>query len=422
MNKLRVLGLAGTAAAAVLAASPAGASSGASDPAHVPHFLAAAHTSLTPPTPPCPLPQSPAVPGQVPVVGGTTVGPCAKLPEFPATGAPEVGNMAYWGGLVQTTPKVYLVYLGWGVKGAFGSATAPAKCPKGGVPIVEGAVKVNIGCDPDGAGKQMADFVYQMGGTRWAGIQTQYYQTVNGKTTYITNPTNQLGGIWVDNDPTHTSKNISYRDMATEAERAVYHFKIKSANLMNANIAILQPANFSDPQAASVGYCAFHDLVEPRVDSTDYGNLNLGGLPQVPVPYTNMPYVTSQGGNCGANSVNAGDAGKLDGVTLALGHEIEETVTDPGAEDMIGQTAIGGWYDPFDGNENGDKCAYVGTDLLFGGPVGAEGGQGGGIIPGRAGEITGNHGGKFAVQALWSNDSAQGVGYCAGAGTDLPTG
>jgi hypothetical protein len=26
------------------------------------------------------------------------------------------------------------------------------------------------------------------------------------------------------------------------------------------------------------------------------------------------------------------------------------------------------------------------------------------------------------VQSLWSNDSAGGAGYCAGAGTDLPTG
>ena len=51
-----------------------------------------------------------------------------------------------------------------------------------------------------------------------------------------------------------------------------------------------------------------------------------------------------------------------------LGHEIEETVTDPGAEDVIGSGTsaqqIGGWYDPLDANENGDKCAWVGENLL----------------------------------------------------------
>ena len=35
-------------------------------------------------------------------------------------------------------------------------------------------------------------------------------------------------------------------------------------------------------------------------------------------------------------------------------------------------------------------------------------------------DITGSQGETFAVQSLWSNDSALGAGYCAGAGTDLP--
>jgi hypothetical protein len=36
------------------------------------------------------------------------------------------------------------------------------------------------------------------------------------------------------------------------------------------------------------------------------------------------------------------------------------------------------------------------------------------------GDITSNAGQAFAVQSLWSNDAAEGAGYCAGAGTDLP--
>jgi serine protease len=129
------------------------------------------------------------------------------------------------------------------------------------------------------------------------------------------------------------------------------------------------------------------------------------------VPYTNLPYVLNGGVGCGQNLVNAGAAGRLDGVTIALGHEIEEAVTDPGAEDHIGPVSLGGWYDAFDANENGDKCAYVGALPLTNTPLN---------VPGAAGNIVGNRGGVFPVQSLWSNEAAAGVGYCAGTGHALP--
>ena len=34
--------------------------------------------------------------------------------------------------------------------------------------------------------------------------------------------------------------------------------------------------------------------------------------------------------------------------------------------------------------------------------------------------MVGNDGRTYPVQSLWSNDSAGGAGYCAGAGDDLP--
>ena len=108
-----------------------------------------------------------------------------------------------------------------------------------------------------------------------------------------------------------------------------------------------------------------------------------------------MPYalaINSSGANaCGENAVNSGAAGKLDGFSIVLGHEIEETATDPGAEDVIGTgtsaTQIGGWYDALDANENGDKCAWVGESLGLPG-------QSPGVspIPGAMGDITGNQG------------------------------
>ena len=68
------------------------------------------------------------------------------------------------------------------------------------------------------------------------------------------------------------------------------------------------------------------------------------------VAFTNMPYVPDAGASCGANFVNSGAAGTLDGVTIVGGHEYAETITD--------QFPAGGWTDSV-GNENGDKCAWI---------------------------------------------------------------
>ena len=375
--------------------------------------------SLQPPAPPCP--ENGLLPAPFSACG---------LPEFPATTLPYPGNMAYYGGHVQTAPKVYIVYWGWGEKGAF-----PAGSTCSSEAITEGSTSATLGCDPDGAGKRMADFVAQLGGTDWAGVQTQYYETdSSGAKHFITNPQNQLGGIWADdtNDITGLAKTSSsnpagptntYTDLAQEAARAVSHFGI--TDLQNANIVIAQPPAYSDPNALSTGYCAFHDYTYPNVESGIYNGIQQG------IAYTNMPYalaINSGGANaCGENAVNLGAAGKLDGFSIVLGHEIEETVTDPGAEFQLGSglstTALGGWYDAVDANENGDKCAWVGEPLnaivglptLPGQPTVTP-------IPGALGDITGNQGTTFAVQSLWSNQSAAGLGYCAGAGTDLPTG
>jgi hypothetical protein len=327
---------------------------------------------------------------------------------------------------VQTSPKVYLVYWGWGESGALPAGTNCAPQT-----VTEGSTSATLACDPDGAGKRMADFVYQLGGTDWAGVQTQYYQADSaGNKQSITNPQNQLGGIWVDdaNDISGLPKTSAgnpggptntYTDLAQEAARAISHFGI--TDLTNANIAIAKSPNYSDPNALSTGYCAFHDYTQPNIENGIYNGVQSG------IAYTNMPYalaINSGSANvCGENAVNPGAAGKLDGYSIVLGHEIEETVTDPGAEVVLGSglgtTDLGGWYDTVDANENGDKCAWVGESLT--GPL-VPGQPAVTPIPGAMGDIQGNQGTTFAVQSLWSNDSAAGAGYCAGAGTDLPTG
>src|SRR5690242_20873829 len=138
--------------------------------------------ALQPPAPPCP--ENGMLPSPFSNCG---------LPEFPATTLPFPGNMAYWGGHVQTAPKVYVVYWGWGDPGAF-----PSSEPCSPETITEGSTSATLACDPDGAGKYMADWVSELGGTQWAGVQSQYYQTDSaGSRQFISNPTDQLGGIWV---------------------------------------------------------------------------------------------------------------------------------------------------------------------------------------------------------------------------------
>ncbi len=378
--------------------------------------IIAAHRAINPPAPPCP--ENGKLPEPFSNCG---------LPEAPATTLPYPGNMAYWGGHVQVDPKVYVVYLGWGRPGAF-PANEACKAEK----IQEGTIKAKLKCDPDGAGKRMADFVAQMGGTQWAQVSTQFFQNGAGGEEHITNPSNVLGGIWVDEtNPADLSKTSAenapgagntYSDLGAEAALAAKHFHV--TDLANADFVIAQPQQFSDPNAYASGYCAFHDYTEPSVEGGIYNGVAPG------ISYTNMPYVlaidseTATGGekvnDCGENAVNSGPEGKLDGVSIVLGHEIEETITDPGAEDILGsgesQQNAGGWYDTIDANENGDKCAWVGEPLVGGLP----GQPNVTPVPGAMGDIVGNRGTTFAVQSLWSNEAAAGAGYCAGAGTDLP--
>ncbi|MCU1280340.1 MAG: hypothetical protein JWM53_3886 [bacterium] len=298
---------------------------------------------------------------------------CQTLPTCPpgaAAGQPAMVNMAYFGGHVQVRPKIYLVYWGWGQTGAFDHATP-------GMPAN----------DPDGVAARMTSFIAAIGGTPWAGIQTQYYQAnPSGTYTNITNPRQQLGGVWFDDtNPIHD--NVTGLELAQEAARAAAHFGV--TDLKNSQFVIAQPQKFNEAGFNSgAGYCAWHDYTKQ-----EYYPGVMEGL-----SFTNMPYVLNQGGGCGQSFVNSGPTGFLDGVTIVLGHEVEETVTDPGAEDYINGVQYGGWFD-YQGWENGDKCAWVGDGVSQ--------------VPGAAFNMTGNDGRTYAVQTLWSNQSLDGIGYCA---------
>jgi serine protease len=369
----------------------------AARPIFLPNFLKEyqhdqAVGAIIPPAPPCPQ---------------YSLGvSCTPVPETPALGIPYPGNMTYYGGHVQVHPKEYLVYWGWGQNGAWPAGTS---CTA--ETITEGSLTATLPCDPSTAGRYMANFLQQVGGTHWAGVSTQYYQA-NGQ--HVSNDSDILAGIWVDDSDPNTLPKTNLNNaagptntltvLAQEAQAAVQHFGI--TDLADANIVIVQPPGLSDPNAVSQGYCAFHDYTWPGIESNVYNGVQQG------MSYSNIPYqlaININGTNvCGENAVNSGSAGTLDGFSIVLGHEMEETVTDPGAEDVVGSTPtyLGGWYDTVDANENGDKCAWVGLNPLTG--------QGTLAIPGALGDMSGNAGEQFAVQSLWSDAANEGTGYCAG--------
>ena len=363
-------------AALAIEASSAGAAAAGDLAGHRPIYMPNIQSTHSPALVPPPV-TLPPVGVPVPAPAGTTCVPWNGVP----AGQPAPVNMAYFGGHVQVQPRIYLVLWGWGQSGAFDHTVAgrPAS-------------------DPDGAGAQMLAFAKALGGTQWAGVQTQYFQLVNGVEQHIQNPVDQFGGVWNDDiNPIHN--NVSGLELAQEAQRAVAHFGVTDLN--NSQFVIAQPQKFNEAGFnGGAGYCAWHDYTKQQY----YPGVQEG------IAFTNMPYVLNIAASCGQNSVNAGAAGLLDGETIVLGHEIEETVTDPGAETVVNGVKYGGWYD-YGGYENGDKCAWVGYSQVT---------QTNPNIPGSMNNIRGGDGKMYAVQSLWSDNAAGGLGYCAGAGTDLP--
>ena len=168
------------------------------------------------------------------------------------------------------------------------------------------------------------------------------------------NPVNQFGGVWYDdsNDIAanhNDADGLTGLELAQEAQRAAAHFGV--TDLKNSQFVIAQPQKYSEK-----GFETRRRLLRvARLHAEPVLPRRAGGL-----AFTNMPYVLNQTTSCGQNAVNTGYyAGRLDGFTIVVGHEIEETVTDPGAEDVINGVNLGGWYDQ-SGWENADKCAWVG--------------------------------------------------------------
>jgi serine protease len=234
---------------------------------------------------------------------------------------PDSNNLQYLGGPVEVTPKVFLIFWGFNVAGS----------------------------DPSGEKAYAIKLFKGIGGTTWMATDKQYYQIVGSVKTHIKNPTNQFGGSWVDSSTVPSSP--SDAQIRAEAARGESHFGFKSGG----NYMVMTPHNHNSPGFGS-SYCAYHS---PTSSS--------GGE----ISYSNIPYMTDAGPNCGENSVNPGSSGLLDGVSIVTGHEEAESQTDP---QVNLNTA---WAGPL--GEIGDACAWQNLQ-----------------------DITMSTG-KFAMQPLWSN-------------------
>ncbi len=209
--------------------------------------------------------------------------------------------LTYYNGPVLVNPKQYYIF--WGYK-TFGDT-----------------YKVK---------KLLKSYSKNLGGSQISNVLTQYYEKVGSTTTYISNPTNQFGGIWED-DAVTVPAHPTDAQVIAEAIRGVAHYGYDP----NGSYVVATPTGHST-SGFGTSWCAYH------------GSTYSGGHL---VSYTNLPYMPDAGGNCGANFVTppSDESGSDEGVTIVEGHEYAESVTDP--------SPGSGWYNNFYG-EIGDICAW----------------------------------------------------------------
>jgi serine protease len=262
-------------------------------------------------------------------------------------GAQHPNNLKYGGGGIQVAPNVYLVF--WGSQW---SASDPVAM-------------------------YLQRFLGGLYGAQdnWSTSTTQYCQgvlrgstTCGASATSITHPASSpLAGVWFDTLNGAAPAGASQSQLAAEARRAAANF---SSTPLGANVqfVVVTPSGAS-PQGFGTSYCAWHSYTTSAAVGT--------------IAYTNLPYIPDAGTACGADFVNSGAGGALDGVSIVEGHEYAESVTDP---------FLNAWTDQ-QGAENGDKCAWINS------------GQGAATNLSLGGSL-------YAVQSLWSNAFNSGAGGC----------
>jgi hypothetical protein len=259
-------------------------------------------------------------------------------------------NLSYRGGVggigVETAPKVYLVL--WGSQWNNN--------------------------DPSGEASLLESFFNDASGSSWLASVTQYCQGVASGTIFCNGSGTPAGGgvsfsssgsVWYDN-ATPAPSSPSQSQLAAEATRAAQYFGNTAGGSNNTTQYVVATATHNSASGFGTQYCAWHSST-----SSSYGY----------IAYTNLPYITDAGASCGADFNGLGAKA---GITIVEGHEMAETITD--------QYPNGGWLDR-NGEENGDKCAWI------------QSGQG-------ASASVQLNNTSYPVQSLWSNAFNGGGGGC----------
>jgi serine protease len=274
---------------------------------------------------------------------------------------------------VEARPAVYLIF--WGTQWVDGFTT-----PDSNGKLYSSATLQHY----------VISFFRHVGGSPWAGVQTQYCRAAPLGTTscagvagaqFIGNPLHQLKGVWTDPSAVPSdivtlglAENLVDDPIAAEAQAAVAHFGYRR----QATYIILTP-----PTTVATGepvYCGYHS----QTTSVD-GVGNTQRVQYAFIPFLNMDWPEVGTTGCGMHNVNAASDrfgnGIFDGYSIVTGHEYSEAVTDP--DNILSDQD--GWNDA-QGSENGDKCAWTDTQNIG----------------------LGTH--QFAVQPLWSNEAYDATG------------
>jgi hypothetical protein len=186
-------------------------------------------------------------------------------------------------------------------------------------------------------------------------IATQYYQTINGTTTYVSN-SGGLGGYYVDTaayPPSGCTDTVTPGNCITDAQIQAEITRVMGVNGwtggMNKVFVVLTSSgegsciDSTNASCAYSGYCGYHSAY------------SLGGQNVI---YANIPFGTTacQGqGQTTPNDLNGDIAANT------MSHEIIEAATDP-----LGDA----WFDS-SGNEMADLCAYSFGTNTWGSNAGA---------------------------------------------------
>jgi hypothetical protein len=244
-------------------------------------------------------------------------------PPFVRNAAPMAGpsnsgaDLNYYSGQVLVNPVVIPVF--WG----FGAVN--------GVP--------NPSRDPSGVAGFAMSFLDNLASSPWLATVNQYYQGsqqfIQSQSLKVTNP--------IFDDSSMPAATYNNGDVHNEVARLI------AAKMIGPNssdvIVVFTPHNTTNSDLT--GDCAAH-----------YSDQGMNFFSVVHnYTYITMPYEPHQGSSCGAFKVS----GALDGVSIALGHELAEAITDPYSNYLFNVGAWAGWItDPVTqgGQEIGDLCAW----------------------------------------------------------------